>query len=211
MKWFEPNMSEEALRQRWKTLARKYHPDTSTEPDAEEIFKEISNEYTDIVKGATAAANSWFDEEGATQELYERLNLVARLVAEVFPRLQVTYWAFLVTPTLEFLDPDVPMYKVMQTVEIAQKVLGNARVTVELHRACRKKKFTCVWDKDTRTLFIDCSKDGAPTTWSPKGQGRRYKEYENLRFERVHDTKFNISYVKVKSPTVELRKDFMRV
>ncbi len=211
MKWFNPNMSEEEARKVYRNLARKYHPDVSQEPDAEETFKEIAEEYTDLTKHREAVANDWFDEDGATQELYQRLNVASRLVGELYPRIQVTYWAFLVTPTLEFLDSDVPIYKVMSVVETVQRVCGDAHVTIELRRPCRKKKFRCAWDKPSRTLFIGCAPDKAPTTWAERGQGRRYKEYENLRYEKVYDTKLDISYVKVKSPTVELRKDFMRV
>lgn len=211
MKWFDPKMTAEEAKPIWRKLAAKYHPDVSDDPNAEEIFKEISNEYTAIVKGEVSEKEQWFDEDGATTELYSRLKVVEQLVTEIFPRLRATYWAFLITPTIEFLETDVPMYKVMRVVEVAQEVLGEAKLTIELHRPCRKKKFTCTWNKKTRTLYIDVQEGNVPTVWVDTGNGRRYKESVCNRYERVVDTKGNFTYIKLKSPTVDFRKDLLKV
>lgn len=40
-----PDASQEEIRKQYRRLARKYHPDVSSEPDAEERFKEIGEAY----------------------------------------------------------------------------------------------------------------------------------------------------------------------
>lgn len=213
MQWFKPGLTLEQAKKQYRALARQWHPDTHVgmpdQAECEEKFKEINEQYARIVKGEVAVQEQWQDEEGMTEELYSRLKVVQQLVEEMFPRLRVTYWAYLITPTLEFLDDDVPMYKVMQVVETAQEILGKAHIVVQLHRPCRKKVFQCEWDYLSRTLLIDCQSQ--PANWVPKGNGRRYKEYECLRVERIHDTKYDISYVKTKSPKLDFRKDFLKL
>lgn len=213
MEWFEPGLTLEEAKKKYRALARQWHPDMHVgmpdHEECEEKFKEINDQYARLVKGEVAAQEQWFDEEGMTDELYSRLKLVEQLVTEMFPRIRITYWAYLITPTLEFLDDDVPMYKVMRVVEVAQEILGKAQLVIELHRPCRKKVFRCLWDRLSRTLLVDC--ESQPANWVPKGSGRRYKEFECLRVERVLDTKDNISYVKTKSPKLDFRKDFLKI
>ena len=213
MKWFEDGITLEDAKKHYRMLARTWHPDMhigqDDYEDAEAYFKEINDEYTKLVKGEVAVQEHWHDEEGRTVELYSRLKVVQQRVAEMFPRLHVVYWAYLITPTLEFLDDDVPMYKVMRVIETAQEILGKAQLIVELHRPCRKKVFRCMWDRLSRTLLIDC--ESQPANWVSKGSGRRYKEFECMRVERVLDTKDNISYVKTKSPKLDFRKDFLKL
>lgn len=45
LKHFADGLSKEELGKAYKSLARKYHPDVSREPNAEEIMKEINDEY----------------------------------------------------------------------------------------------------------------------------------------------------------------------
>lgn len=46
MKYFKPGLSIEELKREYKSLAKKYHPDVSNDPNAEVVFKEINEEYT---------------------------------------------------------------------------------------------------------------------------------------------------------------------
>lgn len=45
MKYFKPGLSIEELKREYKSLAKKYHPDVSNDPNANEIFKAINEEY----------------------------------------------------------------------------------------------------------------------------------------------------------------------
>ena len=45
MKYFKPGLSIEELKREYKSLAKKYHPDVSNDPNADEIFKAINEEY----------------------------------------------------------------------------------------------------------------------------------------------------------------------
>ena len=213
MKWFDPTMSAEEAKKHYRELARKWHPDLHVGRDdyeeCEANFKEISSEYTAIVKGEAAAIEQWFDEDGATDELCARLEVANKIISELFPKLKVAYWAYLLSPTITFPDSNVPMYKIITIVEVVQQVVGNAKVTVHIPRDFRKKPFSCEWDKSTRTLVVECADQYGP--WTPKGNGRRYKEFVNGRVEKITDTKANISYVKTKSPKVDFRKDFLKL
>jgi curved DNA-binding protein len=44
----ERNADADAIRKRYRTLARKYHPDVSKEPDAEKRFKEMAEAYATL-------------------------------------------------------------------------------------------------------------------------------------------------------------------
>lgn len=39
MAWFTPGMTKEQLTKAYRELARKYHPDVSKEPNAEETWR----------------------------------------------------------------------------------------------------------------------------------------------------------------------------
>lgn len=213
MKWFKPDMSASEAKKLYRELARTWHPDLHEgKPDYEECeanFKEISSEYTAIIKGEISAEENWFDEEGATNELYSRLEAAEKVIQELFPKLRVAYWAYLLTPTITFPDNNVPMYKIMTVVEVVQQMVGKAKVTVHVPRDCRKKDFVCVWYPTTRTLVVEGASQFSD--WHAKGAGRRYKEFDGGRAEKITDTKTGISYVKNKSPKVDFRKDFLRV
>ena len=45
MKYFKPGLSIEELKREYKSLAKKYHPDVSNDPNVDEIFKAINEEY----------------------------------------------------------------------------------------------------------------------------------------------------------------------
>ena len=69
---------EKELKNAFRSLARKYHPDRSTEPDAEEKFKEIQEAYAVLS-----------DQE--KRQMYDRFDtipsVVHRLVVSVVGRL----------------------------------------------------------------------------------------------------------------------------
>lgn len=46
MKYFKSDLSREELKKEYKALAKKFHPDVSKDPNAEIIFKEINEEYS---------------------------------------------------------------------------------------------------------------------------------------------------------------------
>lgn len=213
MKWFSEGLSKEEIKKRYKDLARQWHPDMHTGKDtyeeAEENFKEITDEYTQAVKAIVAVEENWFDVDAATDKLYNRLVLAEQLVKEIYPRSRVSYVAFVLTPTIEFIDDNIPMNKMMHIVTIVQSVLDTTRLAVEFHRPCRKKKFTCIWDTVRRWLYIECEPDEVPNEWVVAPNARRYMYSVCLRWEKVFDTKSNIHYVKRKSPKADLRKDLL--
>lgn len=67
-----PHASQHAIKQAYRRLARKYHPDVSAFPDAEDRFKEIGEAY-EVLKGPQKGATdevlhpSWSAGHGSTR------------------------------------------------------------------------------------------------------------------------------------------------
>tara|TARA_B100001093_G_C26477296_1_gene863256 strand:+ start:239 stop:763 length:525 start_codon:yes stop_codon:yes gene_type:complete len=53
-----PDASEDDIKKAYKHLAKKYHPDKNTEPDAEQKFKEISEAYQYLINPTQANFSS---------------------------------------------------------------------------------------------------------------------------------------------------------
>ena len=47
MVWFKPGLDREQLKKEYRSLAKKYHPDLSKDPNAEEKMKEINEQFDD--------------------------------------------------------------------------------------------------------------------------------------------------------------------
>jgi molecular chaperone DnaJ len=58
------NASGEEIKSAFRRLARRYHPDVSTEPDAEERFKEINEAYAVLSDDEKRAAYDRFGHAG---------------------------------------------------------------------------------------------------------------------------------------------------
>lgn len=56
--------TQEEIKQAYRRLARKYHPDVSTEPDAEERFKEVNSAYEVLSDSEKRAIYDRFGKEG---------------------------------------------------------------------------------------------------------------------------------------------------
>jgi curved DNA-binding protein len=64
----ERGASEEAIKKAYRRLARKYHPDVSKEPDAEEKFKEVAEAYQTLKDPEKRAAYDQLGSHPAGQE-----------------------------------------------------------------------------------------------------------------------------------------------
>ena len=60
------NASKEDLKQAYRRLARKYHPDVNKEPGAEERFKEINRAYEVLSEPETRGRYDQFGEAGVS-------------------------------------------------------------------------------------------------------------------------------------------------
>ena len=56
MKYFKDGLTREELKKEFRNLSKKYHPDVSNDPEAEEIFKAINKEYEEY--SSFASTNS---------------------------------------------------------------------------------------------------------------------------------------------------------
>ena len=65
----EPNASEQEIKTAYRRLARKYHPDISKEPNAEELFKEMGEAYETLRDPKKRAQ---YDDYLKNREFYEQ-------------------------------------------------------------------------------------------------------------------------------------------
>jgi hypothetical protein len=76
--------SEAQIKNAYRTLARKYHPDISSDPDAEAKFIEITEAY-DALLSPTPVNNNWYEEAPSAEELRrDRARRYAQMQYEKF-------------------------------------------------------------------------------------------------------------------------------
>ena len=209
MTWFNQNMTPEEAKQVYRDLAKKYHPDVSTEPDAEETFKQIADEYTAFTKGVFSTGMG-FDSEVVINDTYSKFITICKLVGELYPRVNVNFMASDWLPIITFFDDNVPMWKSMHIVDITDKFLDSSKsFYVHFNRTCRKKKFEALWVPVKRYFLIDCKETDVPNDLQLAPGGRRYLYSSSKTWEQVHDMKTDVIYEKKKVARIDLRKDIL--
>lgn len=67
MIWFKDNLTEEELKKEYWKLAKKYHPDVNKSPDADEIMKEINDQFDKYWVNQKVREFEWMDTQKAAQ------------------------------------------------------------------------------------------------------------------------------------------------
>lgn len=84
----KPNASESEIKNAYRKLAKKYHPDVSKEPDAESRFIEITAAYEYLLKSENdytySGYDDYFDEYDPAWEFRERAERFAHMNYEEF-------------------------------------------------------------------------------------------------------------------------------
>lgn len=90
MKWFDNITTIDSLRQRYKELLRKYHPDNNPETDTTKIMQSINSEYDSILKALKGVKDyeeaADFSEDELKNILNELVSLRANITIELIGR-----------------------------------------------------------------------------------------------------------------------------
>lgn len=208
MKWFKNTTDQDAIKKEYRQLARRYHPDVSTEENAEECFKEIVEEYTRLQQKVTHYETLTFDEVASQQKIIDAMAAIKEIIDEVYPRLKVDYVAWVLYGFMEF--GQAPIRKVCHCLEIAQKFMPSNAIYCTFTPKTRKKAAEVRYDPGRRAFFID----GAPESFDTyldaecTYKGRRYLVHTNKVWQRLEDTKEQKDYYLRRSPKIKIEELF---
>lgn len=208
MSWFSTTFSVDALKKEYRALARKYHPDVSTDPEAEEKFKEIAAEYTRRIKGSIHYVVPNFDEFGAQQKIAKAMTAIKDILDELYPRTYIDYVAWVFWGCLEFKQ--TPVQKVCHTLTIAHEFLPCDAVYATFIPKTRKKVAEVWYDATSLTYFID-GKPADFETSLPATQirnGSRYKVYQSGKWQKLYDEATGLTYYLKRSPKLDVEELF---
>lgn len=91
MKWFSDINTLADLRNRYKQLLIRYHPDNNPCTDTTAIMQEINSEYDELLKDFTSNQTSSHDDYTTETELKNILNEVVKIKADILIELIGTW------------------------------------------------------------------------------------------------------------------------
>jgi curved DNA-binding protein CbpA len=74
----EPSASEDEIKQAYRILAKKYHPDVNPDPDAHQLFLQISEAYEYLLDDLKNPRGRIYDQEEINPEFFEEMRRAAR-------------------------------------------------------------------------------------------------------------------------------------
>ncbi|MDA8113672.1 MAG: DnaJ domain-containing protein [Acidithiobacillus sp.] len=103
MSYFTPPFTRESIRQQYRELAKRYHPDINHAPDATAIMQAINAEYTRLMNAATReempgrSENSYSYQADTNERLRQEIEKAVRLAHRFnFLSIEVTgYWIWI--------------------------------------------------------------------------------------------------------------------
>lgn len=210
MAWLSNTSNLDQLKKEYRTLARKWHPDVCQDPDAEKNFKEINEEYTAKVKGATSYVIPNFDEAGAQQKISKACHAIKDVLDETYPNTPITYIAWVFWGCLEFGPRPVPFRKVCECLSLAQQFLPGDMSYATFFAKTRKKAVEVRYDPGRKTFFADAPIEYFNTYLEADlvYDGRRYKVFQNKQWQHLQDTKLGIDYYLKRSPKIKIEELF---
>lgn len=83
MKWFSDINTLAELRNKYKQLLLKYHPDNNPDVDTTSIMQQINSEYDELLKHFTSSQTNSQNDYSTETELKNILNEVVKIKADI--------------------------------------------------------------------------------------------------------------------------------
>lgn len=211
MKWFSNINTEAEAKERYKQLARQWHPDAhigkDTYDEAEANFKELSAEYADLKIQLASYVTPNFDEAGLQQKMVAAMNLVKDVIDDLYPRIHITYVAWVFYGFMEFTN--TPIRRVIDCLDIGRRFLPDDAIYCTFQPKSRKKVAEVCYSLGA--YYIDGKPEEFDTslTATPIYNGRRYTILKSTQWERLEDNKTGNIYYLRKSPKLHLKELFV--
>ena len=199
MKYLSETRTIEEAKKKYRSLAKKMHPDVGGD---EEEFKILAAEYSYLEKRASEAVIANIaDIMGAAGAM---VNVIVETLKELYPRTRVVLNYTVSTIDVE-VSGNVPVSRMLMVEQTINSFGYPFAVTLYFKREQRKSWITLrtqegvTWINTPKIADVDV-KD------APVYSGRRYIIHRGGRFERCVDMKANHIYVMRRMPKYSLQE-----